>query len=41
MAVNSDSIVKSFNIFENKAICLTVIHDLESVESFSFNQSME
>lgn len=41
MAVNSNSVIKCFDILENKAISLVVVHDAESVKPFTLNKSMK
>ena len=41
MAVNSDSIIKGFDIFENKAVSLPVVSNAESVKPFSFDEGVE
>lgn len=41
MTMDSDSIIKGFNIFEYKLIGMIVVFDIESVKPFSFNQGMK
>lgn len=41
MAVNSDSVIKCFDILENKAVSLSVVHDAESVKPFTLNKCMK
>lgn len=41
MAVNTDCIVKSFNIFKNEAVGMSVILYLETIQPFSFNEGVE
>ena len=41
MAVNSNSVIKCFDILENKAISLAVVHNAKSVKPFTLNKGME
>lgn len=41
MTVNPDCIIKSFDILKYERISMSVITDIKSVESFSFNQGMK
>ena len=41
MAVNSNSVIKGFDILENKSIGLSVVRDTESVKPFTFDKGME
>ena len=41
MTMNSDSVIKGFNIFEYKPVGMIVVFDIEPVKPFSFNQGME
>jgi hypothetical protein len=41
MTVYTDSIIKGFDIFENKAVSLPVVGNAESVKSFSFDEGVE
>ena len=39
--MNSDGIIKGFDIFENKAVSLSVVSNAESVKPFSFDEGVE
>ena len=41
MTVNPYGIIKCFNIFKDKLICVVVILDFKAVQPFSLDQGME
>lgn len=41
MTMDSDRVIKGFNIFKYKTVGMIVVFDIEPVKPFSFNQGME
>ena len=41
MTVDPDSVIKGFNVFENKAISLVVVENAKAIQPFSFDKGME
>mgnify|MGYP007017317079 CR=1 FL=1 len=41
MTMDPDSVIKSFNVFENKPISVIMIPNSKAVKPFSFNQRMK
>ena len=41
MAVNADGVVESLDVFEDKAVCMSVVPDFEPVKPFSLNQGVK
>jgi hypothetical protein len=39
--MNPFRVIKSFNIFKNKPVCMDMILDFESVDPFTFNEGMK
>lgn len=39
--MSPNSVIKVFDIFKNKPVCMTVVIDCEAVQSLHFNQGME
>ena len=38
MTMNSDSVVKGFDVFKNQVVCVSVILNVKTVKPFSFNK---
>lgn len=41
MTMNSDSVIKGFNVFKNQVVCVSVILNVKTVKPFSFYERME
>ena len=41
MTMDSDGVIKGFNIFKYKTVSMIVVFNIEPVKPFSFNQGME
>ena len=41
MTMNSDSVVKGFDVFKNQVVCVSVILNVNSVKPFPFYVCME
>lgn len=41
MTMNSDSVIKGFNVFKNQVVCVSVILNVKAVKPFSFYERME
>ena len=41
MTMDSDGVIKGFNIFKYKSVSMIVVFNIEPVKPFSFNQGME
>lgn len=39
--MNSDGVIKGFNVFKYKPVGMVVVSNIEPVKPFSFNQGME
>ena len=39
--MNSDGVIKGFNVFKYKPVGMVVVSNIESVKPFSFNQGMK
>lgn len=41
MTMNSDSVVKGFDVFKNQVVCVSVILNVKTVKPFPFYERME
>ena len=41
MTMNSDSVIKGFDVFKNQVICVSVILNVKTVKPFPFYERME
>lgn len=41
MTMNSDSVIKGFDVFKNQVVCMSVILNVKTVKPFSFYERMK
>lgn len=41
MTMNSDSVIKGFDVFKNQVVCVSVILNVKTVKPFSFYERIE